>query len=174
MATVFLSKSLSPSFFMSNGLAETMSMAPTASLAPSLPSEVVYAADTPSQSASQSSKSVDSLPDRAHADKSSRPSLPIIPIAVASGGGLVVITGMVALYLFFRRRRRRAALLCGRTTNPPDLDAEMPLGEISGSRTLSQLTYSTPYAVPRSTITVSTAAPSTVSIGQQYLTFRIP
>ncbi|KAJ7200230.1 hypothetical protein B0H12DRAFT_548051 [Mycena haematopus] len=157
--TVSLSTSLSASLFTYNGQAETTSIPLTltlTNLVPYVPSEAADAANPASETGTNT------------APKSS---LPILPIA-AGGGGLAVLIVAVALYLLCRRRRRKA-LRCGTTVKThPDLDAELPRGEIPGSRTFSRLTYTAPYVVPQSTRTVSTAAPSTVSIGQQYRTVR--
>ncbi|KAJ7361058.1 hypothetical protein DFH08DRAFT_1031689 [Mycena albidolilacea] len=157
--TVSLSTSLSASLFTSNGQAETTSIPITltfASLVPYLPS---IATDPPSATPT-----------------SPKSSLPILPIAAAGGGGLAFVILGVGVCLLCRRRRRQRAALRRLTTlkGLPDLDSELPRGEIPGSRTFSRLTYSAPYVVPQSAGTLSIAAPSTVSIGQQYRTVRGP
>jgi len=168
--TVSLSTSLSASFFISDGLIETTSIPVTltfASLVPYLPSESLDTADLPSESPDTAD-----LPSES--TKTPKSSLPILPIAAGGGGLVVVILGVIA-WLLCRRRRRRAALRRRMTVKgPPDLDSEMPRGELAGSRTFSRLTYTAPYTVPRSAGTLSTAAPSTVSIGQQYRTAPRP
>ncbi|KAJ7819926.1 hypothetical protein B0H14DRAFT_1349905 [Mycena olivaceomarginata] len=160
--TVSLSTSLSASLFTSNGQAETTSIPITltfASLIPYLPPNAT------------------NLPSEIETPTSSKSPLPILPIAAAGGGGLaLVILGVGVCLLCRRRRRRQRAALRHLTTlkGLPDLDSELPRGEIPGSRTFSRLTYSAPYVVPQSAGTLSIAAPSTVSIGQQYRTVRGP
>ncbi|KAJ7146356.1 hypothetical protein C8R44DRAFT_757244 [Mycena epipterygia] len=102
-------------------------------------------------------------------------SLPILPIAAAAGG-LVFIIALVLPYLFLRRRRRIAAARRDATAaeSRPKLDLRLEMSpttpSLSGGRTFSRLTFSAPYVVPQSPVEGSTAAPSTVSIGQQYHT----
>ncbi|KAJ7762338.1 hypothetical protein DFH07DRAFT_956815 [Mycena maculata] len=101
----------------------------------------------------------------------------ILPLAAAVGG-LVTIVFAVALCMFVRGRQRRRVVKIGR--NQPEkklrldtapleaLEAPAHTPSIVGSRTFSRLTYSAPYVLPQSPISLSTAAPSTVSMGQQY------
>ncbi|KAF7347298.1 hypothetical protein MVEN_01485100 [Mycena venus] len=145
----FLSTSLSASFFTSNGQTQTTSIPVTlafATLVPYLPSESADAAELPSASSNPT--------------PTPKLSFPILPVA-AGGGGLVVVVilGITAL-LLCRRRRRKAALHRRMMVKiQPNLDSELPRGELAGSRTFSRLTYSAPYVVPQSAGTLSTAAP---------------
>ncbi|KAJ6601192.1 hypothetical protein DFH09DRAFT_1127090 [Mycena vulgaris] len=144
--TVPISVSMSTFTFISNGQTETSAIPiaqTSASLTPPTPSE-------------------SSIPT------TSSP-FPILPI-VAGGGGLVVVILSVVVFVCFRRHRR--ALAASRKTTEAKLDVEIPpdAPNPSGGRTFSRLTFSAPYTFPQSPISPSTAAPSTVSIGQQYHT----
>ncbi|KAK7063685.1 hypothetical protein R3P38DRAFT_3164676 [Favolaschia claudopus] len=166
--TISLSTSLSPSFVTSDGQTQTTLVPVTTlvfeSLVPYIPSQSAQDAVFPSQSAIYNTH---------------KSSIPIIPIVAVAGGGLTAIIAGVALCLIFHRRRRKASLRW-RTViqahGPPDLDLELPRDENRvDSRTFSRLTYSAPYVVPQSSVGLaSIAAPSTVSIGQQYQTVRVP
>ncbi|KAJ7492027.1 hypothetical protein FB451DRAFT_514349 [Mycena latifolia] len=86
-------------------------------------------------------------------------SLPILPIAAAAGGLVIIL--LIALGVFCLQRRRMLA--ARRTKVDPQLDLEIPPApSASGIRTFSRLTFTAPYVVPQSD-SQSTAAASTVS-----------
>ncbi|KAF7302942.1 hypothetical protein MKEN_01256700 [Mycena kentingensis (nom. inval.)] len=101
---------------------------------------------------------------------------PIIPV-VAGGGGAVIALLLFVIYILLRRRRKRPREPA--RVARLDLAPEMELGPVNsedreqptggrGTRSFSRLTFTAPYVIPPASITLSTAAPSTVSIGQQY------
>ncbi|KAJ7762340.1 hypothetical protein DFH07DRAFT_408097 [Mycena maculata] len=168
--SVSFSTTTTTSFFTSNGQIETTTMPITviafATLVPYLPS-------SPAPSATSASPS-----------QTKPPPLPILPIAVAvGGGGLVALILAAALYVFLRRRRRRPVRigrnqpqtkLCLNTVPLETLDSPLAHEPNNGSRTFSRLTFSAPYVIPHSPVSPSTAAPSTVSIRQQYQYHSVP
>ncbi|KAJ7919377.1 hypothetical protein B0H13DRAFT_252381 [Mycena leptocephala] len=162
--TVSLSTTVTASLFTaSNGEVEITSIPLTltfATLVPYVPSGSAAASDLPSATAA--SETTIQTP---------KSSLPILPYA-AGGGGLIAVILLVTLWLLCRRRRRVAALRRSTVVEKqrPNLDSELPRARGGPSRTFSRLTFSAPYVLPGSDGAASTAAPSTVSIGQQYRT----
>ncbi|KAF7302537.1 hypothetical protein HMN09_00888100 [Mycena chlorophos] len=97
-------------------------------------------------------------------------SFPVIPIAVAAGGTAILLV-LLLIILIYRCRRlrqpRRAAPLEG---SPLGTEVGRRTPGPADARSFSRMTFSAPYVLPRSPTSrsASTAAPSTVSIGQQY------
>ncbi|KAJ7508485.1 hypothetical protein B0H11DRAFT_1902109 [Mycena galericulata] len=149
----------STSVFTSNGQTETTTIPITItafeSLVPYLPSETPETPEPP-------------------APTKSRSTFPVLAITAAAGG-LVAVLLATALYVYIRQRRRRPVRigsdqkLCLNTVPLDTLDVPA-----HGTRTFSRLTFSAPYVLPQSPANPSTAAPSTVSMGQQYQYGTVP
>lgn len=100
--------------------------------------------------------------------------VPVVPI-VAAACALALLGSLALLYFFCCFRRQRLAVCQNDTKAQAQLDLEIPTSAAAdapgpGGRSFSHMTFSAPYVVPQSSTSPSTAAPSTVSVGQQYRT----